>query len=160
MRHASPALTGRPSLLTPELVEIAGEIAEAGGAVPTIARACNVSVRTIDNWLKVARDGNGNELQNAFLQAIQSGTVLAERRAIKKILDAEDPRNAQWFLTHHPMLRDTWSDAAAERRAATTVLTAVVKALDTAGLPPDQRQSVLLNIQAQGLALPASDAAD
>jgi DNA-directed RNA polymerase specialized sigma24 family protein len=128
--------------------------------VPTVARACNVSTRTVESWLKTARDGNGNELQNAFLRAIQSGISAAEKKAIKKILDAEDPRNAQWFLTHHPMLRDTWSDAAAERRAATTVLTAVVKALDTAGLPPDQRQSVLLNIQAQGLALPASDAAD
>lgn len=56
-----------------------------------------------------------------------------------------------WLLTHNPLTRDQWSDAAAERRAVQRTLGTVVTAIETADLSDEQRTRLLLNLQAQGL---------
>lgn len=102
-----------------------------------------------------ARQGTGSALDNAFLAAIQEGQHQAEIRAIGIVTGSLDPRDAQWWLTHHPTTRDTWSDAAAERRAVTAAMQPVIRAL--ASLPPDQRQTLILAIEAEGGRLPEAD---
>ena len=62
-----------------------------------------------------------------------------------------------WLLTHHPILRDQFSDAAAERRAVQRAMAGVVTAIDGAGLSDDQRMRILLGIQAQGIGVPAAE---
>lgn len=146
---------GRPSTLTPELVEIAYSVSEKGGALATVARACNTPLSTVKLWMQRAKDGTGSELDNAFLAAIQKGRHKAEIRAISIVTGSEDPRDAQWWLTHNPTTRDTWSDAAAERRAVQRTLAAVVDAIDAAGLAEEQRTRLLLTLQAQGLGVQA-----
>jgi hypothetical protein len=61
------------------------------------------------------------------------------------------------MLTHHPALRDQFSDAAAERRAVGQCLSQVVAAIEAANLPDDQRTRLLLNLQAQGLGVQQGD---
>jgi transposase-like protein len=152
-------VTGRPSLLTPELIEIAEEAAAAGGAISTIAAACGVHVDTVTNWTKAHRDGKGSELHEAFFKAIQRGQHQAELRAVRKICEFADSRDAQWWLTHNPRTRQTWSDAAATRREIDRVLGQVAKGILESRLPDDQKSAVMLSIRAQGLQLddPATD---
>jgi DNA-directed RNA polymerase specialized sigma24 family protein len=146
---------GRPTKLTAEHVEIARRVSSKGGAVSTVAAACNMPLSTVRLWMQRAKEGTGSELDNAFLDAIQEGRGKAELRAIERITAFDDSRDAQWWLTHHPTTRDTWSDAAAERRAVNAALAPVAKAL--AALPPEQRQNFILAIQAEGGSLPESD---
>lgn len=144
---------GRPSTLTAEHVEIARTVAEQGGALSTVATACNTPLRTVQSWLTQAKAGEGSELHQAFLRAIQEGQHVAEIRALQIITGSLDPRDAQWWLTHNPSTRDTWSDAAAERRAVQRTLGSVVAAIEAADLSDDQRTRLLLNLQAQGLGM-------
>ena len=148
---------GRPSTLTAEHVEIAYRVSEQGGALATVARACRTPLSTVKLWMQRARQGTGSELDDAFLAAIEDGRHKAEIRAIKIITGSEDPRDAQWWLTHNPTTRETWSDAAAERRAVQQTLSTVVAGIDAAGLTDEQRTRLLLTLQAQGLGLPNAD---
>ncbi len=59
---------------------------------------------------------------------------------------------ATWLLTHHPRLRDHFSDAAIDRRIEKRTVASIIDAIAAAGLPPDQERAVLLQIQARGLA--------
>jgi len=148
-------LAGRPSAITAEHVEIALRVSEQGGALSTVARACGTPLSTVKRWVQQAKEGTGSELYADFWAAIQEGRHKAEIRALKIITGSEDPRDAQWWLTHNPTTRDTWSDAAAERRAVAAAMQPVIKALMT--LPPEQRQSLILAIEAEGGRLPEAD---
>ena len=142
---------GRPSLLTPRLIDVAEEAAAAGGALSTIAAACGVHTETVENWLKAHRNGKGTELHEAFFAAVQRGQHQAELRAVRKICEFADSRDAQWWLTHNPRTRETWSDAAATRREIDRVLGQVAKGILESRLPDDQKQAVMLSIRAQGI---------
>lgn len=146
---------GRPSTITERHVETARRISEIGGALTTIASACKVPLRTVQRWVEVGKKGTGSDLHDAFWRAIQEGHANAEIRAIERITESQDSRDAQWWLTHHPTTRDTWSDAAAERRAVAAAMAPVAKALAT--LPPEQRQALILAIKAEGGSLPEAD---
>lgn len=56
-----------------------------------------------------------------------------------------------WLLTHHPVTRDEFSDAAADRRVERRTMASVVDAIASSGLPPEQERLLLLNLQARGL---------
>ena len=142
---------GRPSTLTPEHVEIARRVSETGGALATVATACRTPLRTVQHWIEKAKDGTGSELHDAFWRAIQDGHHEAEIRAIARITESMDPRDAQWWLTHHPATRDTWSDAAATRREVQATLQTVVQAIQGSDLTPEQQDHLLLRMQAAGL---------
>ena len=61
------------------------------------------------------------------------------------------PQDAQWWLTHHPTTRDTWSDAAATRREVSRVMAEVCAAIETSGLSAEEQTRLLLALQARGL---------
>lgn len=138
------------------MVRIAGEVAAAGGAIPTIADACGVSVPTVNNWIRQGKEQQ-SPISIAFLYAIQEGTHTAEIEAIKKVCKSRDPRDAQWWLTHHPRTRETWSDAAAERRTERKTMATVLEAVAAAGLPAEFEQALLLQMQARGLGTQAPE---
>ena len=114
-------------------------------------------------WVHRAETETGSDNEIAFLQAIREGNHAAEIRALEVITGANrsilapDPRDARWWLTHNPTTRETWSDAAAERRAVQRAMAGVVTAIDGAGLSDDQRMRILLGIQAQGIGVPAAE---
>lgn len=145
------ARIGRPSTITPEHVATAREIAAIGGALPTIAAATNTPLRTIESWLERARAGTGCDLCVALLRAIQNGRADAEKAALIKITESRDTRDAQWWLTHHPTTRDTWSDAAATRREVARVMGEVCAVIEASDLTPEQQARILLSMQARGL---------
>lgn len=145
---------GRPSKLTPDLIDVAAEAAAAGGALTTIAAACGVHTDTVENWIKAHTSGNGSELHAAFFTAIQKGQHQAELRAVRKICEFADSRDAQWWLTHNPRTRNTWSDAAATRRELDKLLASVAQGVANSGLSPEQQQAVVLSMQAAGAGVP------
>jgi hypothetical protein len=148
---------GRPTKLNPKAVETARKLSALGCSVPTIAQEIGVDAKSVYNWIKEGEAGK-SQLHTQFLQAIQSGTGKVEESclsALAKALRSDECRDstpaAQWMLTHHPRLRDRWSDAAATRRAIDQVLTGVAKGLSESGLTPDQQQAAILAMRANGV---------
>lgn len=147
---------GRPSLLTPELVARAKGIAAKGGAPQTIADACGVSLRTVERWMQEGREEK-SELAIDFWRGIQEGQHIAEIDALEKILASKEPRDLQWWLTHHPRTRETWSDAAADRRTERKTMATVLEAVAAVELPAELEQALLLQMQARGLGTQAPE---
>jgi len=104
-----------------------------------------------------AEKETGSKYETAFLQAIQEGNHAAEIRALEVITGANrsilapDPRDARWWLTHNPSTRETWSDAAAERKTERRTVATVLEAVAATALTPDQERTLLLQMQARGL---------
>ena len=130
---------GRPSTITPEHIATAREIAAIGGTLTTVAAATRTPLRTLNLWLARARAGTGCELCNELLHVIEQGRAEAEKRALIKIAESTDTRDAQWWLTHHPNTRDTWSDAAATRREVARVMAEVCAVIEASGLSAEEQ---------------------
>jgi hypothetical protein len=150
---------GRPTKLTPEAVEIAARLSAQGCSIPTIAQEIGVHKVSIYNWIKDGEEAR-SDLARQFLYAIQSGAGKVEQtclNALARALHSEECRDstpaAQWMLTHHPKLRDRWSDAAATRREVDRVIGMVATGVANSGLTPEQKQAVLLSIRASGVGL-------
>ncbi len=116
-----------------------------------VANACGVSLSTVKLWLQHGRKGTGNDLHTRFSAAIQEGHFEAERKAVEIITSSGDPKSLAWWLTHHPATRETWSDAAAERKTERRTVATVLEAVAASGLTPDQEHTLLLQMQARGL---------
>lgn len=85
-----------------------------------------------------------------FSEAIHKALNVAEINLTLK-LNAGEPKDAAWLLTHSPFFRDEWSDAAAERRTERRTVATVLEAVAAAGLPADLERTLLLQMQARGL---------
>jgi hypothetical protein len=157
---ALPVPAGRPSKLTPELVEAAKQHAADGLPVGMIASLLGVHRATCSTWIKKADEEEEGSLHHQFREAIFFADAEYCRNlltGIKKQADGGNPWAATWLLTHHPRLRDHFSDAAADRRVERKTVATVMDALASAGLTPDDERRVLLQIQARGLGTPPAD---
>jgi hypothetical protein len=127
-----------------------------------VRAVADVSDRTWKRWLEAAEAAEPDSLHYRFRRATQSGVAKVNSRYLGYLHEQAENGNVNaitWYLTHHPKLREVWSDAAAERRAVTAAMTPVMRALAT--FPPEQRQSMILAIEAEGGRLPeASDDCD
>lgn len=145
---------GRPSKLTPELVARARKIAAEGLPIDMIADRLEIGRRTAHTWMQNADHKGKNSLEYQFRQAIllsdteQCSNLLS---GLRKSADNGNPWSATWLLTHHPRLRDHFSDAAAERKTERKTVATVLEAIAAAGLPPDMERTLLLQMQARGL---------
>ena len=145
---------GRPSKLTPELVAKAREIAAEGLPVALIADRLEIGRRTAHTWIQNADEKGEDSLEHQFRQAIflsdaeECSNLLSQLRTSAK---SGNPWSATWLLTHHPRLRDHFSDAAAERRTERKTMATVLDAVAAAGLPADLEHTLLLQMQARGL---------
>jgi hypothetical protein len=156
---------GRPSKLTTELVKAARIEAAHGLPVALIADRLGIGRTTAHTWIRNADNKGEDSLEYKFRAAI----FLADAEECKNLLGGlrtaasgskDNPGNpwaASWLLTHHPRLRDHFSDAAAERRTERKTIATVVDAIAAAGLAPDDERRVLLQIQARGLGTPADE---
>jgi len=157
---ALPVPAGRPSKLTPEVVKAAGQSAQAGLPVEMIAAQIGIGYSTCCRWLKEAENHEEGSLHRQFREAIffaDSEYCRSLMVGLKQQADNGNPWAATWLLTHHPRLRDLFSDAAAERRTEKRTVAQVVDAIASAGLAPDDERRVLLQIQARGLGTPPAD---
>lgn len=116
-----------------------------------VASACKVSLSTVNLWLQQGRKGTGNNLHTLFSDAIHEGHYQAERRAVDIIVGSDDPKWLAWWLTHNPTTRETWSEAAAERKTERKTVGTVLEAMAASGLTPEQERTLLLQMQARGL---------
>ena len=160
-----PVSAGRPSKLTTELVAKAKLEAGHGFPVALIADRLGIGRSTASRWIQNADEKGEDSLEYQFREAI----FLADAEKCQNLLSGlqvaavGDPANgiapnawaATWLLTHHPRLRDHFSDAAAERRTERKTIAAVVDAIAAAGLTPEDESRVLLQINARGLEMPA-----
>lgn len=145
---------GRPSKLTPELVAQARELSSEGLPIDLIADRLQVGRRTAHTWVQNADAKGEGSLEYQFRQAIflsdaeQCSNLLT---GLRKSADNGNPWSATWLLTHHPRLRDHFSDAAAERKVERRTMATVLDAVAAAGLPADLERTLLLQLQARGL---------
>jgi hypothetical protein len=156
---------GRPTKLTSELVKAARIEAAHGLPVALIADRLGIGRTTAHTWIRNADSKGEDSLEYKFRAAI----FLADAEECKNLLGGlrtaasgskDNPPNAwaaSWLLTHHPRLRDHFSDAAADRRVERKTVATVMDALASAGLTPDDERRVLLQIQARGLGTPPAD---
>lgn len=145
---------GRPSKLTPELVGKARDLAGDGLPVALIADRLDIGRRTAYTWIQNADKKGENSLEWEFRQAIFHADVQECRNLLSGLRQSAAQGNAwsaTWLLTHHPRLRDHFSDAAAERRTERRTVATVMEAVAAVDLPADVEQALLLQMQARGL---------
>jgi len=145
---------GRPSLLTDELIAKAREMADLGLPHELMASRLGISITTWKRWIKQGRESDESTDEGRLWAIINKGASKIAERYLSSLHGQAENGNVNaitWLLTHHPITRDQFSDAAAERRAVQRAMTGVVTAIDGAGLSDDQRMRLLLGIQAQGI---------
>ena len=167
-----PVPAGRPSKLTTELVAKAKQEAAHGLPLALIADRLGIGRRTAQTWIRDAETKGEDSLEYQFRRAIFIADAEECKNLVNCLRDAALPPPppegvegaerkapnlwaATWLLTHHPRLRDHFSDAAAERRTERKTIAAVVDAIAAAGLTPEDESRVLLQINARGLEMPA-----
>lgn len=139
-------------------METASALAAEGLPLDFIADAIGVHRKTCLRWVREAEDNGADELKIKFRSAVfaaHRNTATELLGSIRKSATDGNVWAATWMLTHHPAFRDQFSDAAAERRAAAAAMMPVAKALAT--LPPEQRLSLIMAIEAEGGSLPEPD---
>ncbi len=162
---------GRPSKLTAELVSKAKQEAAHGLPLALIADRLGIGRRTAQTWIRDAEIKGEDSLEYQFRRAIFIAdaeecknlvTCLRDAALPPKPSEGEEKKSpnlwaATWLLTHHPRLRDHFSDAAAERRTERKTIAAVVDAIAAAGLTPEAERRVMLQINARGLETPEGE---
>jgi hypothetical protein len=137
--------------LSPALIPRARKLAAMGLPLAAIAEGCGISRQTLHRWrTEAAVEG----LERDLCDAIQEGHVAGELALLRRLHRAAadgDTKAAIWLLTHSPQWRETWSDAAAERRTERRTMALVLQALAAADLPAETETALLLQLQAHGL---------
>jgi transposase len=165
---------GRPSKLTAELVSKAKQEAAHGLPLALIADRLGIGRRTAQTWIRDAENKGEDSLEYQFRRAIFIADAEECKNLVTCLRDAALPPKpakgeekkspnlwaATWLLTHHPRLRDHFSDAAAERRTERKTIATVVDAIAAAGLTPEDESRVLLQINARGLVTPEGELGD
>jgi hypothetical protein len=153
-----PVAGGRPTKLTEDLLVEVEKLCSRGLPDCMVRAVADVSDRTWKRWLEAAETAEPDSLHYRFRRITQSGVAKVNSRYLGYLHEQAENGNVNaitWYLTHHPKLREVWSDAAAERRAVAAAMAPVSKALAT--LPPEQRLSLVLAIEAEGGRLPEAD---
>lgn len=148
---------GRPSKLTPSLVDQARQLAQQGLPIGMICQQLGINHATAWRWMQDAEEDEDEEdsLKVQFRKAIHDSGVQLAKAQLGNLRDQAAEGSTQaatWLLTHHPALRDHFSDAAATRREVQRTMSEVVNAIEaTPGLTVEQREAVLLSLAARGL---------
>ena len=149
---------GRPSKLTEELLAEVEKLCNRGLPDCMVRAAADIPETTWRRWLATGETAESDSLHFRFRRITQSTVAKINSRYLGYLHEQAENGNVNaitWYLTHHPKLREVWSDAAAERRAVAAAMAPVAKALQT--LPPEQRESLILAIEAEGGSLPEAD---
>lgn len=103
-----PQRTGRPTLLTPELMETVVDLLKRGNYISTAAKAVGLNPATISQWVKKGNDlaESGYELDEyeqafvIFAQEIEKARSYAQIKAVEVIRNAMPSQwqAAAWYL--------------------------------------------------------------
>lgn len=142
--------------LSPALIRRVRELAALGLPLAAIAEGCGVARQTLHRW---RTDAAADGLERDLCDAIREGHLKAELALLKRLHRAAADGNTKaaiWLLTHSPQWRETWSDAAAERRTERKTMATVLQAIAATDLPRETETTLLLQLQAHGLGSPAT----
>ena len=123
-----------------------------------IADAIGVHRKTCHRWVREAEEDDTDGLKTQFRAAVFEAYRNTAAEMLASVTKAASDGNtwaATWMLTHHPAMREQFSDAAATRREVQATLQAVVQAIQASDLTPEQQDHLLLRMQAAGLGTPA-----
>jgi hypothetical protein len=151
---------GRPSTLTDEIIAKAQQMADLGLPHALMASRLGVAKTTWERWIQKGRNSDESTNEGRLWGVINRGVSKIAESYLQSLHGQAESGNVNaitWLLTHHPITRNQFSDAAAERRAVQRTLGTVVQAIEAADLNDDQRTRLLLNLQAQGLGVPDAD---
>ena len=129
----------------------AGELAALGLPVISIAAALGIHRQTLREWIQAGSSDTATELEASLTACIRAGRAEGERALVQRLINSQDTKGATWLLSHAPGWRETWSDAAAERRAVAAERGRMLQALEAAGLPAEIERRILLHLQAAGV---------
>lgn len=113
---------------------------------------------TWERWVKKGRESDESTNEGRLWGIINRGASKIAESYLQSLHGQAETGNVNaitWLLTHHPILRDQFSDAAATRREVQATLQAVVQAIQASDLTPEQQDHLLLRMQAAGLGTPA-----
>jgi len=145
---------GRPSLLTEEVIAKAQQMADLGLPHAFMASRLGIAKTTWERWIQKGRDSDESTNEGRLWGVINRGVSKIAESYLQSLHGQAESGNVNaitWLLTHHPITRDQFSDAAAERRVERRTMSTVVDAIAAAGLPAEQERTVLLQLQARGL---------
>jgi len=113
-----------------------------------------VPTSTWERWVKKGRDADQDTNEGRLWGVINRGASKLAESYLQSLHGQAELGNVNaitWLLTHHPILRDQFSDAAATRREVQATLQTVVQAIHGSDLTPEQQDHLLLRMQAAGL---------
>ena len=119
-----------------------------------MASRLGVAKTTWERWIQKGRDSDESTNEGRLWGVINRGVSKIAESYLQSLHGQAESGNVNaitWLLTHHPITRDQFSDAAAERRVERRTMSTVVDAIAAAGLPAEQERTVLLQLQARGL---------
>lgn len=141
---------GRPTVLTKSVIKRLADAIASGQTHASACREVGIARSSFQKWLSDA-EGSDDPLLIQLSDAITRARASAESEAVSKIRSSDDWRAASWWLTHHPATRETWSDAAAQRKAEDAVLAEVVRTIETEfATEPDTRHRLFTALAAAG----------
>ncbi|MFZ9967756.1 MAG: hypothetical protein ACO3IN_12280 [Steroidobacteraceae bacterium] len=149
---------GRPSTLTDDVIAKAQQMADLGLPYALMPSRIGVPPATWKRWIKNGRDADESTNEGRLWAVINNGASKLAESYLQSLHGQAELGNVNaitWLLTHHPILRDNFSDAAATRREVQATLQAVVQAIQGSDLTPEQQDHLLLRMQAAGLGTPA-----
>ena len=131
-------------------------LAAQGLPIGLICQQLGVHHATAWRWIQAA-DEDGDEeisLKAQFRKAINDSAVQLAKTHLSNLQHQSNEGNTQaatWLLTHHPALREHFSDAAADRRTERKTMATVLEAVAAVDLPAELEHALLLQMQARGL---------
>jgi hypothetical protein len=146
----------RPTKLTAELIEEVGRLAGRGLPPVFIRSAVDVHASTWSRWLKAGEADDADDLHRQFRAAvIQAQTQLAVRLLdhLHAAAAGGDVKATIWMLTHHPAMREHFSERAAERRAVRETVGRVIAGIKAERLPLELEHRLWLQLEAHGVGL-------
>lgn len=146
----------RPTKLTAELIEEVRRLTEKGLPEVFVRRLVDVHASTWSRWLKAGEADDADDLHRQFRAVvIQAQTQLALRLLdhLHAAAAAGDVRAAIWMLTHHPAMREQFSERAAERRAVRECVQRVIAGIKAERLPVELEHRLWLALEAAGVGL-------
>jgi hypothetical protein len=152
---------GRPTNLTDDVLAKVRQMADLGLPHPLMASRLGVPSSTWERWVKQSKTAEPDTQYGKLWGIINGGASKLAQDYLASLHGQAEGGNVNaitWLLTHHPILRDQFSDAAAERRTERRVVTDVLVALTAANLPPETERTILLQLQARGLGVPNENA--
>jgi len=129
----------------------ARELAALGLPLASIAAGLGIHRSTLYKWgTESPPDGPERDVINAIKEGRQQGEAALIDR-LHRAAKGGDAKSAQWLLTHSPSWRQTWSDAAAERRAVLASQSKMAAVIAEAPeLTNEQRRVLFLRMAAAG----------